>query len=110
MVSKLSSLLEEIILVILFFFHIVYVVAEEHFQKGKRFVFYYGKIAIKPVIVFVAGEVAQPVDKFYFGVHTVHPNKMLTESQWLNQYHVSFMHGWRSNPIYIENHEISNNN
>lgn len=105
MVSKISSLFEELILIILFLFHILYIIAEENFYKGKDFLSYYTKIAIDFVMTFLfLGKVTKSVEKFYPGVHTVHPDERLTKPEWLTKYKVSFMHGSRSTPLSIEEH------
>lgn len=36
------------------------------------------------------------------GTKTVFPKHRVEEEQWLTEYKVSFMHGWRSNPVYID--------
>lgn len=52
---------------------------------------------------FVFGEVQKPVTTFKSGVHTIYPEKSMDEASWKNYYRVSFMTGWRSQPIHIEN-------
>jgi hypothetical protein len=52
---------------------------------------------------FVFGEVQKPVTTFKSGVHTIYPEKSMAEDTWKKYYRVSFMTGWRNQPIHIEN-------
>lgn len=51
----------------------------------------------------VNGQVQRPVSRFKPGVHTIYPDSMLSEDAWMRHYKVSYMVGWRSNPVHIDN-------
>jgi len=44
----------------------------------------------------------QKTYSFTPGTHTILPTDILDEKQWMNEFKVSFMYGWRSNPIYLD--------
>jgi hypothetical protein len=108
MVNRVLNVLEETVLIFLFFNQIVYSIIVDTIAVVKDFIVSFCKDRIKTFIVFFTGEVATPVCTFQPGYHTVVPDDKLSKSEWLNDYKVSFMHGWRSAPVYIEDHEISN--
>jgi hypothetical protein len=59
------------------------------------------KIIIKiNQLLFVGSE--QRTYDFTPGTHTIYPTDILNEEQWLNEFKVSFMHGWRDNPIHLD--------
>ena len=51
----------------------------------------------------IHGEVRKPTDQFRPGVTTVKPKNPIKKEEWLQNYRVSYMYGWRSTPVYLEN-------
>ena len=54
------------------------------------------------------GTIRKPVCKFTPGVHTVYPDTIMAKQEWKDHFKLSFMVGWRSEPVYIEDNEIDN--
>lgn len=61
---------------------------------------------VHSVVVFITGERRAPVDVFREGMTTVYPDQKLTEKDWLRRYRVSYLHGWRSQPVHIEDRQV----
>lgn len=61
---------------------------------------------VHSVVVLITGERRAPVDVFTEGVTTIYPDQKLSEADWLRRYRVSYMTGWRSQPVHIENLNI----
>ncbi len=58
---------------------------------------------IRSLDTMVNGRIQRPVSRFKPGVHTVYPDSMLAEDVWMRHFRVSYMVGWRSEPVHIEN-------
>lgn len=54
----------------------------------------------------IKGEDREAVAHFTPGYKTVNPDIRLKMDEWLRKYRVSYMHGWRSNPIHIQSDEF----
>lgn len=57
---------------------------------------------MEKIIYFLFGYKEQKTYPFKPGVTTIFPDYIPDEEQWLNEFRVSFMHGWRSNPVYLD--------
>jgi hypothetical protein len=58
---------------------------------------------IRTLDTMVNGRIQRPVSRFKPGVHTVYPDSMLAEDVWMRHFKVSYMVGWRSEPVHIDN-------
>jgi len=54
----------------------------------------------------IKGQRRKPVCKFLQGYTTTMPEDPISEEDWKSRYRLSYMCGWRSQPIHIENNEI----
>lgn len=68
-------------------------------RYSRRYIFK----TIRSFDTMVNGRIKRPVSRFKPGVHTVYPDSMLSEDAWMRHFKVSYMVGWRSKPVHIEN-------